>query len=106
MSGRNILVMGALDFAGCKPHSHPHRSESPPDERRQAHEIGLRVRVGLEAELRPPIIDEVELDVPPALHEQALPGRVIERGVLATCDDLRVNIEETLPDALNERKIG
>jgi hypothetical protein len=41
----------------------------PPDERRQAHEVGFRIRIGAEPELGTAVINQIEFYVAAALHE-------------------------------------
>jgi len=55
---------------------------SPTNERRQTHQVRFRIRIRAETEFRAPVIDEVEFDITPALHEKLFPRLVIERGRL------------------------
>src|ERR1700733_8229879 len=85
--------------------SSQYAASSPPDERRQAHEIRLRVRVGAKAKLSPPVVHEVELDVAATLEEQFFARSVIKRCVLATRDNPWKYFEKRLPHRAHKGKV-
>src|SRR5262249_3580927 len=78
---------------------------SPLHHGREAHQIGLRIGIGAEAEAGATVVDQIELYVAAALLQQALAGGIIVRGVLAARDDPRVDREERLPHLPYECKI-
>ena len=71
--------------------------------RRQAHQDGVDVAAGLEAEQGAAVVEQVELDVAAAEFEQLAACRRRSNGVsIRAPDDLREDVEERLADVAGE----
>src|ERR1700722_8059063 len=73
---------------------------------RQAHQDGLDIAAGLQAEQRATVVDQVELHVAAAADQLvlALRGRPGLRHVAA--DEAGIDLQERLPDIPDEAEIG
>src|SRR2546423_190689 len=63
---------------------------APGGVRRQRHQDRLGAPARLQAEERPTVVDQVELDIPPAAVELEVPFTLSVRGVLASLEEREV----------------
>src|SRR5262249_56562523 len=77
---------------------------APAHDRRQRHEDRLGAAVGLEAEDRPAIVDEVELDVPAAAPQLELALGLAPRLAAPSFDDGEIGRKERIARVAHERE--
>src|SRR5437870_1340309 len=77
-------------------------ASGPLRQRGQAHQDGVDIAAGLEAEQGAAVVEQVELDVAAAKFEQAIHVGVGEGRIAPRADDPRKDIEERLADLPGE----